>query len=69
MARVYINGVLRVTSPMLTYDLNTNDAVSLSLGIPTAAAQNNPFRGVLQNVKVYPQALTAAQILELSQGL
>jgi uncharacterized membrane protein len=69
VARVYINGVLRQTSPVLTYNLNTNDAVSLSLGIPTAAAQNNPFRGVLQNVKVYPQALTAAQILELSQGL
>ncbi len=68
VARVYINGTLRQTSPVMSYTLN-NNSTQLRLGIPIAAAQSNVFIGALQNVKVYPQALTAAQILELSQGL
>jgi hypothetical protein len=68
VARVYIDGVLRATSPTLSYTIN-NNATQLRLGIPSVAATTNVFVGALQNVKIYPQALTQAQISELAQGL
>jgi hypothetical protein len=64
-ARVYVNGVLRGTTTGVTYSV-ANTTTDLRLGIPSVAATSNIYQGVLENVRVYHQALTAAEIAALA---
>jgi hypothetical protein len=64
-AKIYVNGVLVTTKTKITYTVN-NTTTNLRLGIPSVAAITEKFDGVLEQVKVYNQVLTAAQISSLA---
>ncbi len=65
--RIYVNGVLRTTTTGITQTVN-NTSTTLRLGIPSLAATGNIYAGVLENVKIFHQELTATQIQSLIVG-
>jgi len=67
IAKIYINGALKVTRTGLTQ--TTNDIVTnLRLGIPSINATNEKFSGILENVKIYNSVLLDSEISDLANN-
>jgi hypothetical protein len=63
--KIYINGALTTTVTGIAQTVDITN-VNLRLGIPSLAATNNIYQGSLEQVKIYDEALSAAEILKLA---
>ncbi len=64
-AKIYINGVPSTPTTGITQTVDDTDTF-LRLGIPSVAATTNIYQGTLEQVKIYDEALSDAEILRLA---
>ena len=60
----YVDGVLDPTSDALSVAINTTDMANVTLGTSSAAIL--PFKGMIDDMRIYDWALTQAEIAELA---
>jgi hypothetical protein len=63
--KIYINGALATTVTGIAQTVDITN-VNLRLGIPSVAATTNIYQGSLEQVKIYDEALSDAEILKLA---